>query len=77
MRIQLTGVNPLPYHLAKTDEKLMNRLQVQDYLDISRTTYNRKVKEGKLKPMRLPGGHKYYKHDLLTEYNESKRRGRI
>lgn len=55
----------------------MSRLQVIEYLGISPRTYIRKVKDGTLKPIDLPGGHFYFKRDLLAAYNESKRRGRI
>jgi len=77
LKIIADRLNQFPSQASQTDEELMNHLQVQKYLDISKSTYYRKVKEGKLKPMKLPGGDKYYKQDLLAEYNESKRRGRI
>ncbi len=73
----LLGENPFPLQPTKIDEKLMDRLEVQQYLGIKESTYKRKVKEGKLKPMRLPGGHKYNKSSLLAEHKESLRRGRI
>jgi hypothetical protein len=79
MRLDLImgGHNQFLIQLPGPGEKLMDRLDVQEYLGISPTTYKRKVKQGKLKPMDLPGGHKYRKGDLLAEHNESIRRGRV
>ena len=67
------------YHgdLILDEDPQMDRQDVKDYLGISESTYKRKVKEGRLRPMKLPGGDKYYKSDLLEEYKESKRRGRV
>lgn len=59
------------------EDPQMNRQEVKDYLGISESTYKRKVKEGFLKPLKLPGGDKFYKSALLSEFKESKRRGRI
>ena len=53
----------------------MNRQEVKDYLGIERT-YKRMVKQGRLMPMKLPGGDKFYKSGLLAEFMESRRRGR-
>lgn len=57
-------------------EETMTRQQVKDYLHISESTYKRKVKDGTLHPMRLPGGHLYFKSDLLAEKRISLNRGR-
>lgn len=67
------------YHgeLKFDEDPQMNRQEVKDYLGISESTYKRMVKQGRLKPMKLPGGDKFYKSKLLSEYKESKRRGRI
>ncbi|TCO25236.1 hypothetical protein EV200_104273 [Pedobacter psychrotolerans] len=64
-------------NLAFDEDPQMDRQDVKDYLGISESTYKRKVKDGKLKPMKLPGGDKFYKSELLAEYKQSKRRGRI
>jgi len=58
-------------------DEQMTRQQVKDYLNISEATYKRKVKEGKLRPLKMPGGDRYYKSQLEEEYRESIRRGRI
>lgn len=67
------------YHgnLSFDEDPQMNRQEVKDYLGISESTYKRKVKEGFLKPLKLPGGDRYYKSQLLGELRESKRRGRV
>jgi hypothetical protein len=67
------------YHgnLAFEEDPQMTRQEVKDYLGISESTYKRKVKEGSLRPQKSPGGDRYYKSQLLSEYRESKRRGRI
>ena len=63
--------------LSLPEDDLLSRYEVMDYLGISESTYKRKVKMGALKPLKLPGGDKYYKSQLLGEFKESKRRGRV
>ena len=58
-------------------KKEFTRQQVKDYLKISESTYKRKVKDGTLKPRKLPGGDRFYLEDLLAPYLESQRKGRI
>ena len=58
-------------------DELMTRQQVKDYLKISETTYIRKVNDGSLKPIKMPGGDRFFKRDLVDAFNESIRRGRI
>ncbi|TCD28649.1 DNA-binding protein [Pedobacter psychrodurus] len=67
------------YHgaIGFDEDPQMDRQEVKDYLGISESTYKRKVKEGVLRPLKLPGGDKYYKSQLLGEFKESKRRGRV
>ena len=55
----------------------LTRQQVKDYLGIGEATYKRRVKDGTLKPLKLPGGHRYYKRDLEKARAESARRGRV
>ncbi|WP_293307742.1 helix-turn-helix domain-containing protein [Pedobacter sp. UBA5917] len=55
----------------------LTRQQVKDYLKISESTYKRKVKDGTLRPIKLPGGDRFYLKDLLAAYLESQRKGRI
>jgi ABC-type siderophore export system fused ATPase/permease subunit len=55
----------------------LTRQQVKDYLKISESTYKRKVKDGTLKPIKLPGGDRFYLKDLLAAYVESQQKGRI
>jgi len=60
------------------DESLqMTRQQVKDYLKISESTYKRKVRQGALTPVKMPGGDRFYKYQLEDELKESVRRGRI
>ncbi len=67
------------YHgnIAFDEDPQMDRQEVKDYLGISESTYKRKVKEGILRPQKLPGGDKFYKSELLAEFKESRRRGRV
>jgi len=58
------------------EDPQMTRQEVKDYLGISESTYKRKVREGVLRPRKLPGGDRFYKSQLLGEYRESRRRGR-
>ena len=58
-------------------DELMSRQQVKDYLGISEATYKRKVKDGSLRPLKFPGGDRFYKSELFEQYIESIRRGRI
>ncbi|WP_129715512.1 AlpA family transcriptional regulator [Pedobacter sp. SYP-B3415] len=62
--------------LQTSQESPMTRQQVKDFLGISESTYKRKVKEGTLKPIKLPGGDRFYKSELISQYKESQRRGR-
>jgi hypothetical protein len=68
----LLAALPLQYD----DSQQMTRQEVKDYLKISESTYKRKVKDGTLKPIKMPGGDRFYKHELLAAFNESHRRGR-
>ncbi|MFD2285957.1 DNA-binding protein [Pedobacter petrophilus] len=55
------------YHLKNAagepepDDQQLNRQQVKEYLGISESTYKRKVREGALHPMKLPGGDNFIK----------------
>ncbi len=69
------GQNPLSQPMG--NEKLMSRQEVKDYLGISESTYIRKVKTGELKPIKMPGGDRFYKFDLMEAFIESIRRGKI
>ncbi|WP_231426449.1 helix-turn-helix domain-containing protein [Pedobacter sp. Leaf250] len=59
------------------DDQFMTRQQVQEYLGISESTYKRKVSEGALKPMKFPGGDRFYKSELHKEYLNSIKSGKI
>ncbi|MFD2963672.1 MULTISPECIES: helix-turn-helix transcriptional regulator [Olivibacter] len=59
------------------DSMLMTKQEVLAYLNISDSTYKRRVREGLLKPMRLGGGDVFYKEDLQQALWESKRKGKI
>ena len=71
-KVSLSHYSSTKINLSDT----LTRQQVKEYLNISESTYKRKVKDGTLKPMRLPGGDRYYKADLLEQWKESRRRGR-
>ena len=58
-------------------DEQMTRQDVKDYLGISESTYKRKVKDGSLRPLKLPGGDRFYRSQLEEQYKESIRRGRI
>ena len=62
---------------SATPDELMTRQQVKDYLCISESTYRRKVNDGTLSPMKMPGGSRFYKSELEAAFKESKNRGRI
>jgi len=60
-----------------SNEEQMTRQEVKDYLKISESTYKRKVKDGTLKPIKMPGGDRFYKKELLTAFLESRQKGRF
>ncbi|WP_443945085.1 helix-turn-helix transcriptional regulator [Pedobacter sp. AW1-32] len=62
---------------TQNNATLLTRQQVKDFLKISESTYKRKVKDGTLKPMKMPGGDLFYQTDLFEELAESKRKGRM
>ncbi|WP_090991789.1 helix-turn-helix domain-containing protein [Pedobacter insulae] len=59
------------------NDEMLTRQQVIAYLRISDSTYRRKVKDGTLRPMKMPGGNRFYKSDLNSAFMESINRGRI
>jgi|GEM_PF-1064387 len=67
------------YLLTEQQEspQTVNRQEVLNYLQISNSTYKRKVASGELKPMKLPGGDRYHLADLIKQMEESRRRGRL
>ncbi|MDQ7949498.1 MAG: helix-turn-helix domain-containing protein [Pedobacter sp.] len=71
--LSVLGLSPFP----QQPQKLMTRQEVKDYLGISEATYKRKVKDGELRPMKMPGGHRFRKAELEAAYQESVRRGRV
>ncbi|TCD07680.1 DNA-binding protein [Pedobacter frigidisoli] len=70
-------VGPFDGSRPYLEDEQLTRQQAKDYLGISESTYKRKVKDGSLKPLKLPGGDRFYKSQLYQEYKESIRRGRI
>jgi len=74
---QLVDRNKLLLIDLEQESVLMSKEEVLAYLNISESTYKRRVKEGILKPMRLGGGDMFYKEDLKEALWESKRRGKI
>ena len=61
----------------ESPNEMLTRQQVKDYLKISESTYKRKVNDGSLKPIKLPGGDRFYLKDLIAAYLESQKKGRI
>ena len=59
------------------EDEEMTRLQVIEYLGITPRTYLRRVKDGTLKPRRLPGGDRYFKSELIEAYKDSIRKGKV
>ncbi|KQS36847.1 hypothetical protein [Pedobacter sp. Leaf194] len=62
---------------VSADAPQMTRQEVKEYLQISESTYKRKVKQGVLTPIKMPGGDRFYRYQLEDELKESVRRGRI
>lgn len=62
-----------------SDEKneKMTRADVKAYLGIGESTYKLRVKDGTLKPRKLPGGHLYFKHELEEARRESIKKGKV
>lgn len=63
--------------LTRLDDYQMTRQEVKDYLGISESTYKRMVKQGRLLPLKRPGGDRFYRSQLEDEYRESVRKGRV
>lgn len=61
----------------KSEEEKMTREDVKAYLGIGETTYKLRVKDGSLNPRKLPGGHLYYKSELIEAREQSVRKGKI
>jgi len=77
LKILSSKEDPLLSQMPSVEEEEMTRLQVIKYLGICPRTYIRKVKDGTLKPRKMPGGDRFYKSDLIEAHKESIRRGRI
>lgn len=77
MKTSPSSVSKSQLQSLEANAELLTRQEVQEYLSIGETTYKRKVKEGVLKPMKMPGGDRFYKHELDAAFKESIRRGRI
>lgn len=76
----LEQLEPAPAGLSAatlSQEQMMTRQEVKDYLGISESTYKRKVKDGTLKPIAMPGGDRFYKSELTQAFIESRNRGRL
>ncbi len=64
-----------PSQPSLCEEKLMTRQEVKDCLGISESTYKRKVKDGTLKPIPMPGGDRFFKSQLPEVFLASQCRG--
>lgn len=57
-------------------EKWMSKQEVMDYFKISKSTYYRWVKQGKLLPRKRFGEDRYFKRDILKLLQKLNRRER-
>ncbi|AIM38993.1 hypothetical protein KO02_21575 [Sphingobacterium sp. ML3W] len=60
-----------------SERKLWTHLEVMSYLNISLSTYKRRVKEGLLKPMTLTGDDRYFEEDLTEAMERSRLKGKL
>ncbi|MBB2954402.1 hypothetical protein [Sphingobacterium sp. JUb56] len=60
-----------------SERKLWTHLDVMRYLNISLSTYKRRVKEGLLKPMTLTGDDRYFEEDLTEAMERSRIKGKV
>lgn len=63
--------------VSLSERKLWTHLEVMDYLNISLSTYKRRVKEGLLKPMTLTGDDRYFEEDLTEAMERSRLKGKV
>ena len=63
------------YSLLKNDRSAL----VPEYMSYPNEEQmtRQEVKDGTLKPIKMPGGDRFYKRDLLAAFIESKQRGRL
>lgn len=64
-------------HRSTDAPQLYDKNDVTQYLRISEATYYRKVVSGELKPRKINKKHYYFLEDLVAQFEESVRRGRI
>lgn len=60
-----------------SERKLWTHLEVMRYLNISLSTYKRRVKDGILKPMTLTGDDRYFEEDLTEAMEQSRMKGKV
>lgn len=60
----------------KLNRKTLDKFEVMQILKISDSTYRRYVKKGMLRPMQLDGIDLYYREDIDSALEESRRKGR-
>lgn len=67
-------------HLCEKDGQdlasLLDKYEVMKMLKISDSTYRRYVKNGVLEPMKLDGIDMYFKKDILSALERSRRKGK-
>lgn len=63
--------------LGQDPWQILEAADVQDKLNISRSTYYRLVEEKKLVPRKMGVRHYYFWKDIEEQLDESKRKGRI
>ncbi|KLT64725.1 helix-turn-helix domain-containing protein [Pedobacter sp. BMA] len=73
---KLTGIANSLLELF-TNVELMDKPQVMDMLKVSDSTYKRLVKDEVLKPMKLLGGDRFYKKDVLDALELSRKKGKL
>lgn len=73
---ELNAQGKQPSNAYLGEQKIYDIYDVQKLLNISESTYYRKVELGELIPRKLGKKHYYFYEDLVAQLDESKRRGR-
>lgn len=63
--------------VSLSERKLWTHLEVMRYLNISLSTYKRRVKDGTLKPITLTGDDRYFEEDLSEAMEQSRMKGKL
>lgn len=60
-----------------SDNELLDKSQAMNILKISDSSYKRWMKDGIITAMKLPGGDRFFKRDLLKALEESRNKGKF